>query len=152
MTECVKLCLLTSAARVPQRGSPRSAGYDVYASEAVTIPATSLGEDGAVRVGRGLVATGLAVAIPDGLYGRVAPRSGLAVRHGIDVGAGVIDADYRDEVRILLFNFSADPFHIQPGDRVAQIVFERVAEPEIVTVDALDATERAGGFGSTGTR
>lgn len=92
------------------------------------------------------------MAIPDGLYGRVAPRSGLAVRHGIDVGAGVIDADYRDELRILLFNFSSEPFHIAEGDRIAQIVFERIAQPSLAEVEALDATSRAGGFGSTGLR
>lgn len=150
--ETVRLRLLTSAARVPKRGSDRSAGYDVFASESLTLPAAKWLDDGSVQIGRALVPTGIAVAIPDGLYGRVAPRSGLAVRSGIDVGAGVIDADYRDEVRILLFNFSAEPFQIAAGDRIAQIVFERIAEPEIVTVNELDETARLGGFGSTGAR
>ena len=96
--------------------------------------------------------TGIAFAIPTGLYGRVAPRSGLAVRAGIDVGAGVIDPDYRDELLVLLFNFGARSFEVKVGDRMAQIVFERVGEPEIEVTESLDATNRGGGFGSTGDR
>jgi dUTP pyrophosphatase len=92
------------------------------------------------------------MAIPAGLYGRVAPRSGIAVRSGIDVGAGVVDGDYRDEVRLLMFNFSAEPFEVRAGDRIAQIVFERIAEPELAVVDELDGEDRGGGFGSTGLR
>jgi len=149
--ETVEIKLLRPSARVPARGSARAAGFDIYASEAATIPgATS--EDGRVTIGRGVVRTGIALAIPHGVYGRVAPRSGLAVRRGIDVGAGVIDGDYRDELLILLFNFSPEPFEVAPGDRVAQIVFERIAEPSLVAVDELGGHDRGGGFGSTGER
>ena len=103
------------------------------------------------RHGKVIVQTDLAVAIPAGHYGRVAPRSGLAVKHFIDVGAGVIDSDYRGAVGVVLFNHSADDFHIKHGDRIAQLIIEKISTPAVVEVDDLDATERgAGGFGSTG--
>lgn len=83
--------------------------------------------------------------------GRVAPRSGLAVKHGIDTGAGVIDADYRGNVGVVLFNLGAEDYQVKRGDRVAQLILERIATPDIVEVDDLDATTRgAGGYGSTG--
>jgi dUTP pyrophosphatase len=150
--ETVRIRLLSGGARMPRRGSSRSAGYDLFAASAVSIPGSTVRADGRVVVGRALVPTGLAMAIPRGLYGRIAPRSGLAVRNGIDVGAGVIDGDYRDELKLLLFNFAPDSFEIAEGDRVAQIIFERVAEPELVEVDELDGEDRGGGFGSTGLR
>jgi dUTP pyrophosphatase len=94
----------------------------------------------------------LAIAIPEGHYGRIAPRSGLAVKNFIDVGAGVIDMDYRGPVGVVLFNHSGDDFHIKQGDRIAQLIIEKISNPQIVEVDDLDATARgAGGFGSTGT-
>ena len=76
--------------------------------------------------GRLLVSTGISIAVPSGYYGRVAPRSGLAVKHFIDVGAGVIDEDYRGEVLVLLFNFSDQDFQVKTGDRIAQLVCEQV--------------------------
>jgi dUTP pyrophosphatase len=83
--------------------------------------------------------------------GRVAPRSGLAAKHSIDTGAGVIDADYRGEVKVILFNFSDTDFAIKEGDRIAQLVIERIYTPEVVVVEKLEASVRgAGGFGSTG--
>jgi dUTP pyrophosphatase len=83
--------------------------------------------------------------------GRVAPRSGLAAKHSIDTGAGVIDADYRGEVKVILFNFSDTDFAIKEGDRIAQLVVERIYTPEVVVVEKLEASVRgAGGFGSTG--
>ena len=91
------------------------------------------------------------MAIPIGNYGRVAPRSGLAVKNFIDVGAGVIDADYRGEVKVLLFNFSDSDFKVSPGDRIAQLIIEKYTRTEIEEVDDLDTTVRGeGGFGSTG--
>ena len=91
------------------------------------------------------------MAIPEGHYGRVAPRSGLAVKNFIDVGAGVIDCDYRGALGVVLFNHSADDFHIKPGDRIAQLIIEKISTPDVVEVDDLDETARgAGGFGSTG--
>lgn len=86
--------------------------------------------------------------IPDG---RVAPRSGLAAKHSIDVGAGVIDADYRGPVKVILFNFSDADFAIKTGDRIAQLIIERIYTPEVVVVEKLEESVRgAGGFGSTG--
>jgi dUTP pyrophosphatase len=148
--ETVRVRLIHPAASVPTRATERSAGYDLYASETTTIPSSLVLPDGGVEIGRGVVPTGLAIAIPPGLYGRVAPRSGLALRAGIDVGAGVIDPDYRDELLILLFNFGGRPFEVRVGERIAQLVFERIAAPEVLVTETLDATDRAGGFGSTG--
>lgn len=87
-------------AKLPTRGSASAAGYDLYASENVTLP----------RGGRKVIATGISLAIPEGHYGRVAPRSGLASKHGIDTGAGVIDEDYRGLLGVLLFNFGDADF------------------------------------------
>ena len=134
--------LLNTLARLPRRASAGAAGYDLTSTESVTIyPGT-----------RGTVSTGLAVKLPPGVYGRIAPRSGLAVKNGIQVGAGVIDADYRGEIKVLLFNHSSDHvFNISPGDRIAQFICERCELPEVILVDELDETERGEGkFGSTG--
>lgn len=103
--------------------------------------------------GKEMVKTDLQVEIPDGCYGRVAPRSGLAVKNFIDVGAGVIDQDYRGNVGVVLFNHSETSFDIKKGDRIAQLICEQITHPELVEVDSLTETERgAGGFGSTGTQ
>ena len=130
-------------ARLPTRGSERAAGLDLYAVERVML------EPG----GRAAVRTGVAVAVPEGFYGRVAPRSGLAVRHGMDVLAGVIDSDYRGEILCALVNHGAEPFEVEPGARVAQLVLEAIATPEPAWAEELPETARgAGGFGSTGER
>ncbi|EEQ86404.2 dUTP pyrophosphatase [Blastomyces dermatitidis ER-3] len=132
---------LVPTARVPTRGSAFAAGYDLYCAKPIVIPAK----------GKDLVNTGLAIAVPEGTYGRIAPRSGLASKHFIDTGAGVIDADYRGEVKVLLFNFSDTDFTINEGDRIAQLVLERIYTPEVVEVEQLEESVRgAGGFGSTG--
>ena len=132
---------LVKHARLPARGSELAAGYDLAASEAGVVAAG----------GKALVPTGLAIKCPPGTYGRIAPRSGLAVKNMIGVGAGVVDADYRGEVRVVLFNHGPEPFAYKEGDRVAQLVLERIYTPPVEEVDDLDATERgAGGFGSTG--
>ena len=91
---------LSANAQLPIRGSKHAAGYDLCSAKACTIPAG----------GRLVVPTDLSIAVPEGTYGRVAPRSGLAVKHGIDVGAGVIDQDYRGPVGVVLFNFGEHPF------------------------------------------
>lgn len=81
----------------------------------------------------------------------MAPRSGLALKKGIDIGAGVIDEDYRGEVGAILFNLNSEPFEVRKGDRIAQFICEHIVYPELEEVDELDNTERgAGGFGSTG--
>lgn len=108
--------LLTPTARAPTRGSPFSAGYDLYASRSATVPAW----------GKVLVETDISIALPANSYGRVAPRSGLASKHSIHTGAGVIDADYRGPVKVLLFNLSESAFEVAEGDRVAQLIIERV--------------------------
>ena len=91
------------------------------------------------------------MAIPLGNYGRIAPRSGLAAKHMIDVGAGVIDADYRGEVKVLLFNLSDTDFQVNAEDRIAQIIIEKYTPTQIVEVEELSETNRGeGGFGSTG--
>ena len=103
--------------------------------------------------GRMLVPTGLALELPDGFEGQVRPRSGLAVRHGVTVlnAPGTIDCDYRGEIKVPLINHGQEPFRIQRGDRIAQLVIAPVTRVSLVEVPQLDATERgAGGFGSTG--
>jgi dUTP pyrophosphatase len=141
MDDTLRFRRLHPDARLPTRGSRRAAGLDLYSIESLTI------EPGA-RAG---VRTGLAVAIPEGFYGRVAPRSGLAVRNGIDVLAGVIDSDYRGEIVCAVINHGAEAFVAEKGTRVAQLVIEAIITPEPVWADELEETERgAGGFGSTG--
>ncbi|TEB35378.1 dUTP diphosphatase, partial [Coprinellus micaceus] len=128
-------------AKVPTRGSAFAAGYDLYSAEKKTIPAH----------GKALVDTQISIAVPASTYGRVAPRSGLASKFMIDTGAGVIDADYRGIVFVLLFNLSDKDFEVNEGDRVAQLIIERIYTPEVQEVQELEATVRgAGGFGSTG--
>lgn len=108
---------LSSTAKAPTRGSAYAAGYDLYASKPTTVPAR----------GKVLVDTDISIAVPAGTYGRVAPRSGLASKHSIDVGAGVIDADYRGPLKVLLFNLSEVDFKVEEGERVAQLIVERVS-------------------------
>ena len=126
---------------LPAYASPDAAGADLRASEAVEI----------LPGDRHAVATGLRLQLPPGHVGLVWPRSGLAVRHGIDTLAGVIDSDYRGEVRVVLVNHGREAFRISPGDRVAQLLLQRIERAAFVTSDALAETERGeGGFGSTG--
>lgn len=137
----IKIKKLHANARLPQRGTTFSAGADLYCIEAFTL------EPGE----RKLVPTGLAIEIPHGFYGRVAPRSGLAVKHGIDVLAGVIDADYRSEVKVPLINLGHEPVSFNAGERVAQLIIEQAAMCDYVWTEELSDTERGeGGFGSTG--
>lgn len=144
VSDKLKVFLRSDKATIPTKGSALAAGYDIYASEDAVIPAQ----------GQGLVATDISIIVPIGTYGRVAPRSGLAVKHGISTGAGVIDADYRGEVKIVLFNHSTKDFEIKSGDRIAQLVLEKIINADIVEIskEELDTTDRGeGGFGSTGT-
>jgi dUTP pyrophosphatase len=131
-------------ARLPRRAHDDDAGHDLHAVEAVTLPPG----------GRATVATGIAIELPAGHAGWVVPRSGLAARHGIAVvnAPGLIDAGYRGEIKVLLLNTDrTEPFVIEPGDRIAQLVVAPVAAPAVVEVEVLGGTARgAGGFGSTG--
>ncbi|XP_049638471.1 deoxyuridine 5'-triphosphate nucleotidohydrolase, mitochondrial [Suncus etruscus] len=132
---------LSDRATAPAKGSPRAAGYDLYSAYDYTVPPME----------KALVKTDIQIALPSGCYGRVAPRSGLAAKHFIDVGAGVIDEDYRGNVGVVLFNFGKETFEVKKGDRIAQLICERIFYPEIEEVQVLEATERgSGGFGSTG--
>jgi dUTP pyrophosphatase len=132
---------------LPHYQTEHAAGVDLYA--AVT------GETVIAAGAWQLVPTGISVAIPEGYEGQVRPRSGLALRNGIGLlnAPGTIDADYRGEISIILFNFSDKPFIIERGDRIAQLVFARVEKARFVTVDALPDTARGGGgFGHTGVK
>lgn len=136
------MVLLQDAAKVPTRATDGSAGYDVYSTKDVVVRAHS----------RTLVDTGVTIRIPVGHVGLLKSRSSLAWKRGLDVEAGVIDSDYRGEVKVLLHNATDTDATVAMGDRVAQLLVLRVALPTPVVVDALDETERgAGGFGSTGT-
>jgi dUTP pyrophosphatase len=126
---------------IPQYAHASDAGADIAAYEKVTIPPRE----------RTLVSTGVRMEIPEGHVGLIWPRSGLAVKKGIDCGAGVIDSHYRGEVKILLFNHSDDEFQIEPGDRIAQILIQKVERVEFYPVNQLNETTRnEAGFGSTG--
>ena len=155
---------LTETAIAPKRGSAQAAGYDLYADQSGTVPSCSYLEkmvgldcnnnavvQKIVTTGSYLVSTGVAVKIPVGYYGRVASRSGLAVKNTIEVGAGVIDSDYRGEVKVLLRNLGSQQFEFKSGDRIAQLIIEKIETPEVEEVTDLDVTSRGdGGFGSTG--
>lgn len=143
MTEVERIHVqtLNDGASVPRRSTEGAAGYDLTSTISVTMQVRS----------SVVIPTGIAMAIPAGLYGRIASRSGLSVRSNIEVGAGVIDSDYRGEICVKLYNHSDVLFDIVPGMRIAQIIFERIATPEICVDNVLDETRRGdGGFGSTG--
>ena len=133
--------LLSAYAELPVRASASSAGYDLFSPMDLTIPAES----------KAPIPTDIAIAVPPGTYGRIAARSGLAWKHHLTVGAGVIDADYRGNVTVLLFNHSKVDYHVKKGDRIGQLILERIITPAVLRVDELDSTVRGGGgFGSTG--
>ena len=126
---------------VPQYIYDGDAGADLTASEKKIIPARN----------RSLVGTGTRLEIPEGHVGLIWPRSGLAVKKGIDCGAGVIDSCYRGEIKVLLFNHSHTEFQIEPGDRIAQILIQKVERVQFIPVNELSETTRnEEGFGSTG--
>lgn len=142
---------IRSDAIQPTKGSDLSAGYDLATPDAYTVQPKQ----------QCMVSTGLRVLCPEGTYARIAPRSGLAAKHSIDVMAGVVDPDYRGEVKVILMNFGETPLHITPGMRIAQLIFEKydpVSEKrgldmvfESSDSDCTQTTGRGdGGFGSTG--
>jgi dUTP pyrophosphatase len=133
--------LVGEGGALPEYATAGAAGADLRASEAVEI----------APGGRAAVPTAVRLQIPPGHVGLVWPRSGLAVRHGIDTLAGVIDADYRGEVRVALVNHGDEPFRVARGDRVAQLLVQRVERAAFTAAASIDDTERGGrGFGSTG--
>lgn len=132
---------LTQTATLPTRGSDFAAGLDLYADENLVVPAGD----------RALIPTGIALSIDPNMAALIWPRSGLAVNHGIETGAGVIDADYRGEIKVLLHNHSARAYLVQRGERIAQVLIQPVMKPTMTEMDELPTTGRgAGGFGSTG--
>lgn len=177
----LQIAKLSENATIPTRGSARAAGYDLYSAE-VRILSTNyllhflspLSQDTEVPArGKGLVKTDIQIKVPSGTYGRIAPRSGLSWKNHIDIGAGVVDEDYRGNVGqflqflllffspaltlpfhsgVVMFNHAETAFTVKKGDRIAQLVCERIYYPDIEVLDTLNETDRGeGGFGSTGT-
>lgn len=133
--------------QLPAYATPQSAGMDMRANIEAPIVLQPME--------RRIIPTGLFMALPPGYEAQVRPRSGLALKHGITVfnTPGTIDADYRGELGVLLVNLSAQPFTIEPGERIAQMVIARYEQAEIELVEELDDTERgAGGYGHTGVK
>lgn len=131
---------LDPKAVLPRRGSALAAGLDICSIEDVELQPKQ----------RATVRTGLAVAIPPGFYGRVAPRSGLAAKNGLDMLAGVIDSDYRGEICCVLYNTGDEIITLPAGSKICQLIIEQIITPEAAWVNDLDSTARgAGGFGST---
>ena len=141
----MKLSILRSdpSAQLPTYAHPGDAGMDVRSIEELTLPPG----------GRALVHTGLVFQLPPDAEAQVRPRSGLALKHGVTVlnAPGTIDAGYRGEVGVILVNLGQEPFKVEKGMKIAQVVVAPVVQADIVEVAEIDATERgAGGFGSTG--
>jgi dUTP pyrophosphatase len=128
-------------ATTPTRANPTDAGADLYSIEDCMIPPLE----------RLVVNTGICVEIPEGYYGRIAPRSGLAAKRGVDVFAGVVDSSYRGELRVVLFNSDKNmPFHIEAGDRIAQLIIEDHFNFEFLETEMSHSLRGDSGFGSSG--
>lgn len=142
----IKIKKLNIDAVIPTQAKKGDAGYDLY----------SIDDSPLFGSQRRLFRTGIAIEIPEGYYGRIAPRSGLALKNGVDVLGGVVDANYRGEIGVILLNTTAKGdelqiTHIKKGDKIAQLIIEKCHEVEWQEVSALTETDRgAGGFGSTG--
>lgn len=138
----IKLKKIDDAATIPVRATNGSSGYDLFALEAVEIP---------IRESR-LIRTGISLEIPYGYEGQIRSRSGLAIKEGIFVlnSPGTIDSDYRGELMVVLYNLGMNNYKISVGDKIAQLIFQRIELPNLEPVDLLSETERgSGGFGST---
>lgn len=143
MKQILKFTKVIPEAFAPSKGSVKAAGYDLRSAYDYTVPAR----------GKEMVDTGIKIQLPEGCYGRIAPRSGLATKNFIDVGAGVVDEDYRGVLKVILFNHSDKDFEVKKGDRIAQLICEKIFYPEIEEAEELtDTTRGEGGFGSTGTK
>lgn len=144
VTTPIPIVQLDTDLPLPAYAHEGDAGLDLYASEGITLAAGG---------GRGLVPTGISIAIPVGYGGFVLPRSGMALKHGISVvnGPGLIDAAYRGEIKVILINTDPDTdYVIERGDRVAQLVIQAVAQVEWQVTNDLDGDDRGGGFGHSG--
>jgi dUTP pyrophosphatase len=137
----MKIKKLRDDAILPSRGSIEAAGADISSVETIKIPPREFR----------MVSTGISAQAPENCYIRIAPRSGLAAKKGIDVFAGVVDRDYTGEIKVILMNNSSQIVDINAGDRIAQLICETIKITDIVEVDSLEDTERSSaGFGSTG--
>ena len=139
----MELCYvkMSSKAFAPTRATPSAAGLDLRAANEEIINPQE----------RKLISTQLQIKIPEGHYGRIAPRSGLSLYHQLDVCAGVIDSDYRGEIRILIHNHGTSPFRVNEGDKIAQLICERITIPELKEMKILPDSLRGNkGFGSSG--
>jgi dUTP pyrophosphatase len=140
----MKIKLLSKEAKIPMRANPPDAGADLCSVEDFVLNPLE----------RKAIATGISVEIPEGYYGRIAPRSGLAYKNGLDVLAGVVDSSYRGEIKVILFNTDKEnSFEIKIGDRIAQLIIEDHFNFEFEISEDLSYTHRGeGGFGSTGVK
>lgn len=138
----IQVKFLSDQATVPTKATNCSAGYDLYAAENATVS----------RQGRRLIKTNISLAIPIGFYGRIAPRSGLAFKSGIDVMAGVIDSDYRGDIGVILLNTDLNlDFEVKKGDRIAQIIIEKCHDVNWILSNSLAETKRGDkGYGHSG--
>ncbi|MEI8364561.1 MAG: dUTP diphosphatase [archaeon] len=143
----IKVKRLTESAKLPEKAHETDAGFDLFSDIDLIIPPKS----------RGTISTGITMILPEipyptfNTYLRIAPRSGLAAKKGIDVFAGVIDLEYRGELLVCLFNSSDEPFEVKKGDKIAQIIPTIILNDKIQEVSEIDETERgAKGFGSSG--
>lgn len=137
----LKVQKLDDMAIVPTKANRSDAGYDLYALDGAIVE----------KHCHKLIKTGIAMAIPEGYVGLIWPRSGMAYKHGIDVFAGVIDSSYRGDIGVILYNSQYNDYKLQKGDRIAQIVFQKVEDFDLQLVNNLDDTNRgSGGFGSSG--
>ena len=140
MAAYMKIVKMSEKATIPSKGTPTAAGFDLYSAKTITIwPKT-----------REVVPTDLKIELPRNSYGQIAPRSGLALK-GLDIGAGVIDQDYRGNLKILLINNGTTSYEVREGERVAQLLVKPILNPTIKTMEELTESTRGDrGFGSTG--
>lgn len=132
---------LDSKAVAPSKANNTDAGYDLYALEDCIISPHH----------RSMIKTGISMAIPNGYVGLIWPRSGLAVKHGIDTMAGVVDSGYRGEVCVVLQNHGYEPYNVKAGDRIAQILFQSILSVPMIETEELNNSDRGqSGFGSSG--
>lgn len=141
----LKVKLLTDTAKLPTKANPLDAGYDLYCDESFQLSGTDCG-----GVDYKVVSTGIAAQGPEGTYLRVAEKSGLAAQN-IKISGGVVDRGYTDEIKVIVQNFAKQPRDFEKGQKIAQLIIEKIEMCGIIEVEELDETERgSGGFGSTG--
>ena len=141
-SEVLQVVKITERATFPSKAYEKAAGHDLYSAYDYKIPPQ----------GKEKVVTDIRVKVPEGTYGRIAPKSGPAMQNHISIGAGVVDEDYTGNLSILVFNLSNSEFDIKTGDSIAQLICERIAHPTLIEVSSLTQTERGEkGFGSSET-